>query len=257
MIFDELIKETINDVKIKFELSEFLGISATILIVMFLYNSHKSFSNKGKLITIFLIFLILIKINYNLEKNEKFTNLRSDVKSIYSELNTGDLVLYKCYSNHCFSYFYILKILLPFFQENHFTHIGMIYKNNDGKIYILECGGTTFYCNYQNKIVDDGVMMVDFKDRIEKAKNYRIHIVKTNIHKYINIEKLKNSIEKYKNYSLNDINCIDYVTRILYDSNVLKLPKGILNHYLFDDLLNKSNYNIDIQFEKPIIIKDY
>jgi hypothetical protein len=256
MIFDELIKETIDDVKINFELPEVLSIGITIMIMIFLYYVNTSFSNKGKLITILLIFLILIKIDDNLKKNEKFAKLKSDVKNIYSELNTGDLVLFKCYSNNCFSYFYNLKIVLPFFQNYHFTHIGMIYKDNDGKIYILECGGGKFYCNYLNKIIDDSVMMVDFIFRVEKATSYRIHVVKSNIHKYINIQKLKNSIEKYKNYSLSDINCIEYISRLLYDSDVLKLPTGILNRYFFDDLLDKSNYNFDVEFN-PIIIKDY
>ena len=150
-----------------------------------------------------------------------------------------------------------MKILLSLIQKNYFTHVGMIYKTNDGKLYILENTHSEFYCNNKNKIVKGEGMMIEFYDRIKNSKDYRIHVVKTNIHNYININKLKNSIEKYKNYSIHDIDCIEYIVRLLYDSDVIKLPTGILNRYLFDNLLDKSNYNFDIQFEKPIIINDY
>ena len=170
-------------------------------------------------------------------------------------MNTGDFILFRSYSNDNICFIIGIKIILPLIQQNYFTHIGMIYKASNRKIYILESTTNSNYCHINNKLVNSQVMIVDFNERINKATSYRIHIVKTNIYQHININNLKNSIEKYKNYTFNDINCIEYITRLLYDSN--KLLIGLLNRYSFNDILDKTNYNFDVRFDKPIIIKDY
>jgi hypothetical protein len=256
MIFNELIKENINNFNIELTSYNIIIIVILISISAFIYNTITSFINKGKFILILIIFLILIKIDDNLNTNEKFTNIKSNIKNIYSELNTGDFVLFRSYTNNDLLYILAMKLVLPSIQNYCFTHIGMIYKADNGKLYILENTPEMFYCHNLKRIVKNGVMMLDFMDRLNSIEDYRIHIVKTNIYKHINIDNLKNSIDRYKNYNMIDINCIEYITRLLYDSNVIKLPNGVINRYLFDDLLNKSNYNFDVEFN-PIIIKDY
>jgi hypothetical protein len=191
-----------------------------------------------------------------MKTNENYTDLKSNTENIYSKLNTGDIILFRSYSTDSITHLFGMKLALPLLANNYFTHIGMIYKADNGKLYILESNPEPFFCSYQNKIIEKGVAMIEFNYRINNLNSYRIHALKTNIYQHININKLKDSIEKYKNHNFNDINCIEYVTRILYDNDVLKLPTGLLNRYLFDDLLDKSNYNFDVEF-KPIIIKDY
>ena len=258
MIFGELIKEKIENFKLKLDMNDIFVIFFIFITSIFLYNISKLSKNYGTLIVILLISIILLKVDYNMQKNENFTNIKTNHQNIYSELNTGDLIYYRCYTNDCIGHLVFMKFILPLVQQNsYFTHIGMIYKADNGKLYILESNGEPFFCSHQNKLIDKGIAMIDFNDRIDQSNRHRIHIIKTNIYKYINTDKLKKSIEKYKNYDIDQINCIEYVTRLLYDTDILKLPTGLLNRYLFDDLLNKSNYNIDVQFEKPIIIKNY
>ena len=257
MIFNELIKEKLENFNFILNTNDFMSLGILIIIIIFLYYISTLSKNKGKLLVILIIILILIKIDNNLNKNEKFANISSDIQTIYPELNTGDIVLFRSYINNDLAYIVAMKLFLSSVENNYFTHIGMIYKADNGKLYILENGGESFFCSYQNKVIDKAVMMVDFLDRINNTNNYRIHIVKTNIHKHIDIDRLKKSIEKYKNYTLKDINCIDYIVRLLYDSDIIKLPRGAaMPYYLFDSILDKSNYNFDIEFN-PIIIKDY
>jgi hypothetical protein len=256
MPFDEIIKEKIENFNFAIDTNDVTALCIIFLIYIFLNYINILVDKNGSLLVILIVLLIIIKINEGLKKNEKFTDIRSNPSDIYPELNTGDFIFFRAYSNDSFYYIVGIKMILPLVQHNYFTHIGMIYKADNGKIYILENTVGNHFCSNKNKLVNGEVIMVDFNDRLNKLKDYRIHIVKTNIHKYINKDKLKNSIEKYKNYKITDINCIEYLTRLLYDSDIIKLPKGILNRYLFDDLLDKSNYNFDIKFEKPIIIID-
>ncbi len=256
-MIDEIMKEKIENFNIKGNTADIVGTIIIIVIIIFFYYIKSLSENKGTLIIILILFLIIISLNNNLKKNENFTNIKLELKDIYSELNTGDFVLFRSYDNNDIGYIVFMKLFLPFFQEKYFTHIGMIYKLDNGETYITEMEIGDNYCEYKKKIVKDGIMMKRFDKRINESQNYRIHIVKTNIHEYINIDKLKNSIEKYKDYTFDKINCIDYVTRLLYDSDIMKLPIGILQRYFFDDLFNKDNYNFDIKFEKPITIIDF
>ena len=97
--------------------------------------------------------------------------------------------------------------------------------------------------------------MLDFNERFNNLKNYRIHIVKNNLHKFIDIEKFNRSILKYKDHSFQQdgIYCVNYITKLLEENglyrsnNMFPLP---------DNLLNKNNYTFGIKFEEPVIIKD-
>jgi len=258
MLFDEIFKEKIKNFKfINGDIFDIISFVVIFLVIFLIYYITTFFKDKKILVIILLIIITLIIINNNLKKNENFTNIISKPEDIYSQLNTGDFILFRSYANNSISFILIMKIILSFLQNNYFTHIGMIYKHKNGKIYILESTHSKLFCNYKNKTVNSESVMVDFYDRINNSKDYRIHIVKTNIHQYINLDKLINSIQKYKNYSTHDINCIDYIVKLLYDNDIIKLPTSIINHYLFDDILNKFNYNINIQFQKPIIINNY
>jgi len=256
MPFSEIIKEKIENFKFSINKSDIAAIIVLFILFLFFNYINTLSEKKGNMLVILIALLIIIKINEGLKKNENFTNIKSEPNDIYSHLNTGDFILFRSYSNDSFYYIVGIKMVLPLIQENYATHIGMIYRDDNGKLYILENTTSEFYCHYKNKVINGEPMMVEFYDRLNQSKDYRIHIIKTNIHEHINIDKLKNSIEKYKNHTIDDINCIEYIVRLLYDSEVIKLPTGLLNRYLFDGLLDETNYNFDVIFQKPIIIKD-
>ena len=141
-------------------------------------------------------------------------------------------------------------------QNIFFTHIGMIYKDSQGNVFIIESNDTSKFCDLSNKN-KTGFQLINFNDRIKKNNSHRIHIVKNNIHKYIDNNKLYESICKYKDYKFmeNGVHCINLITRILEENNLLK-SSGFIP-YIFEDLLKTQNYKFPIVFEEPILVKDY
>ena len=228
------------------------------MLIYYFYNIILNSDNKIKTIFIFIIiiYLIILYIDQKLNTNKKFSKIKKELNEIKSTLNTGDIIMFRCYYLGSFSDIVLYKILLPIFQETFFTHIGMIYKDTIGNIYILENNGDPFYCNLTKKI-KTGSLLLDINERIDNLNNYRIHIVKTNLHKYINIDKLNQSIDKYKEHTFlqDGIYCVNYIIKLLQENDLFKINNGLLPH-LPIDILNKENYKCDIIFEEPICIKD-
>jgi hypothetical protein len=263
MLFDDIINEKIiiNEEGF-FTLSKPVNIINIVVFIILIYYIYKIISNsdnKIKIIFIFIIiiFFILLYIDKQLTTNKKFSNIKIELDKIKSTLNTGDIVMFK---NFYVSQLYeltLFKIILPFLQETYFTHIGMIYKDTNGKIYILESDGGKLYCNLTNKY-KEGVACIDIDKRINKLENYRVHIVKSNLHKYINMDKLNQSIHKYKDHLFlqDGIYCVNYIMKLLEENNLYKINDYCIVPPLPIDILKKENYKCDIIFEEPIIIKD-
>jgi hypothetical protein len=131
----------------------------------------------------------------------------------------------------------------------------MIYKDTTSDVYILENNGDPFYCNLTKKIKTGSLLLV-INERIDNLNNYRIHIIKTNLHKYINIDKLNQSIDKYKEHTFlqDGIYCVNYIIKLLQENDLFKINGSLIP--LPTAILDKENYKCDIIFEEPIIIKD-
>ena len=250
----------IHNTKLILKLSFYDNIPIIIIIII-IYNLIKLFLNsKTKLKTIFIIiiFLIILYLDERAYTNKKFSIIKKNFNEIKSELNTGDIVMFRCYeltSIHDCAIFKLL--LLPFIQETYFSHIGMIYKDSKGNINILESNLDYHFCNL-NKKKKNGTMMLDYDNRFKNLKNYRVHVIKTNLYKFININKLNESIIKYKDYNFyeNTIYCVTYILKLLEENGLYKMNKMDKSLYLPIDILDKSNYNCDIIFEEPITIVD-
>jgi hypothetical protein len=131
----------------------------------------------------------------------------------------------------------------------------MIYKDSNNKVYIIETNEKKFYCEL-DKNKKSGFQMIDYSDRLNSNNSHRIHLIKNNIHKYIDNTKLKNSINKYNNYEFNqdNIHCLNLIINILQENNLLQEK---LLPYVFEDLLEPSNYSVPIVFDEPICIKEF
>ena len=90
----------------------------------------------------------------------------------------------------------------------------------DGKIYVLEANNTNYFCCLDQKY-KSGPALLDFYDRITNINAYRVHIIKTNIHKFIDMNKFIESMYKYKDYKFsffngeNNIYCVSYISKLL------------------------------------------
>jgi hypothetical protein len=261
MFYDEILNEKIFPHINGFfntDISNIICMLFSIIIVYYLYNIIINSDNKVKtiFILIIIIFFILLYINQRLNTNKKFSKIKMELNKIKSTLNTGDIVMFRSYYVRSLSEIVLYKILLPIFQETYFTHIGIIYKDSIGNVYILENTDDKLYCHL-TKEIKSGCLLLDFNERFDNLDNYRVHVVKTNLHKYINNDKLNESINKYKEYSfkLYGMNCVNYITKLLEENGLFKTSNSIIP-LLPIDIFNKNNYNCDIIFEEPIIIKD-
>ena len=234
-----------------------ISILITLIIIYFIFNYIMKSDNKVKILLIMflIIFLIIILINEKLKTNNNFTKIIQNYNNISDELNTGDFVLFRYYNNTDYFTTCFYKIFLPFFQKTYFTHVGMIYKDEHGKNYILESSGLYYYCNLTN-VVKNGTMLLNFNDRIENISNNRVHVVKNNLHKYIDKKKLNESILKYKNYTYlqDDLYCVNYITTLLEENGLFKCNDML--PITPEKILSPEYYNFDIKFEEPIIIKN-
>jgi len=97
--------------------------------------------------------------------------------------------------------------------------------------------------------------MNEFINRINNAQYYRIHIIQNNLNQFIDLNKLNDSIQKYRNYDFcqDNVYCIKLIENLLQENQLLKtktLP------YLIDDFINNEYYNVPVVFKEPVIIKD-
>ncbi len=234
-----------------------ISILLLIFIIIMLYFFIKSNIDNKILISILfiiIIYIVLLNVNEKFEKNKNFSQNYIEPKILQDELNTGDIVLFKCYEYDSIDtplYLFILSL----FQNTFFSHIGIIYKDSNNETFIIESNGDPSYCELSKKI-KNGFQFKKFINRIEETKIHRVHIVKNNIYQFIDNNKIINWINKYKNHKFleDNINCIGLVVSFLQENNLLK---NQFMPYLFEDLINPLNYNIPITFSKPILIKNY
>jgi hypothetical protein len=257
-MFDELYKEKITFSNDFYNINNRIhNMSLLFLLCIIFIISEFIIYYKNVYSIIFIVILIisvLIIINYKLKTNKKFSNIKRNLQDVLPELNTGDFILYR---NYVIDNIFILvasRIISPLISDTYFTHIGMVYKKNDN-IYIIENNYYPKKSLLTNQI-KTGPTLIDLNMFMNDIDNTRIHIVKNNIHEYININKLNMSLDKYKNYLYYEdgLYCFNYISKLLEENGLLnKLNKIFI---VPNDLLNAKNYKFNIKFEKPIFIND-
>ncbi len=257
--FDFLSIDEILQYKLKMNKNFFnlttLNILSFIILLFFIKFTYDYLNNDIYIIIfILLIYIILLIINNKLKTNKHFSKKYIKHDEIKDKLNTGDIILFKSFEYGKFSYA-LFTFLLCLVQDNYFTHIGMIYKDSNNKVYIIETNEKKIYCELDKKY-KSGFQMINYDDRIKNNKTHRIHLIKNNLHKYINNTKLLQSITKYKNYEFNQdgVHCLNLIINILQENNLLQ--ENLLP-YVFEDLLKSSNYSVPIVFDEPVCIKEF
>jgi len=259
-MFDELNKYYIKNInKFFFQNSTSSLIINFLLciILFFIIINIKNASNKFRVFIyiIAIIYVILLLINNKMKTNLYLTNINIKPENIVNDLNTGDIIFFRNYQLDYIGDFMIHLALL--YQDIFSTHIGMIYKDNENnKITIFEINvdDDIHSCEYKNKT--KAVKCIDFIKRCNNSPFHRIHVVKSNLHKFIDNDKFKESIKKYHDYDFNEngVYCIKLLVNILIENGVLK-DECILP-YLMDDLIDSKNYTVPVKFEQPIKVRE-
>lgn len=226
------------------------------LLCIYFYKLLNNSDNKISMLIfiILMIYLILIIINHRISTNYYLTKKYIKPEVIVNELNTGDIVLFRSYDLDGIETLSFHTMLC--LQETFFTHVAFIYKNLQGNTFIIESNDADLYCKLSKK-KKGGVQIIDFHDRINNNKYHRIHIYKSNLHKFLDINKLYDSINKYKDYNFfqDGVYCLSLVTRIYQENGLLKNDNII--PYMLDDIIKPKNYLVPVVFEEPILVKKY
>lgn len=232
-----------------------------ICIVLFLTtNTFFYLNNKlnNILITTFifvlLIYIIILFVNNKMMTNYYFAKKYLQPEKIVNQLNTGDIVFFRTYDYNSINQAQFLS--LPLLQKTYFTHVGIIYKNSQNNVLIIESNAKSHKCKLFGK-EKRGFQVMNFVDRVNTTKSHRVHVVKSNLHQFIDINKFYESVEKYKDYDFfqNGIYCLNLVTNILQENGILK--ENNFFPYMIDDLIEPKHYTVPVKFEEPILVKQY
>jgi len=138
MFISEILKYKVKFTKYFFDI-DILPTIFIIILYIIISSSYYFIKRHNNIIIglinlLLIIYFILIIINFKLSTNIHFSNKYINPMEIYDNLNTGDLVFFRCYEYDKLDRCLMEAILL--LQNTYFTHIGIIYRDSNKK-YIL------------------------------------------------------------------------------------------------------------------------
>jgi hypothetical protein len=209
--------------------------------ILFSYIISAIFKTNILLSFIFITCSFILYIEYKLKINTNISNKIINIKE-NNYFNTGDIIIFETPKN-IETLFSVIPVLVI-----NINHIGIVLKDANKKILILESEHTEQYCNYSNRI-KNGVMLLDLEDRLKMFDN--CYLVKTSLHKYINQDELVKFIEKYKDkeYMEDNINCITLVSSFLKELKLIKNDNNISLYTDYKYFLNNTNYTNEIDID--------
>lgn len=217
-----------------------LNIILFLGIIFFLVSINR---NNYKKYLIFLSLYILC-VEYSLYKVDKFKKNCKTFDEIYDLVDNGDIILENYYTNNSLIKIILFNQINPLINDEYFSHVGLIVKDpKKKKVYILESNLDKFKDDVL-KIKKNGPITSDF-NRIKSNMNKKnSFIIKTNIGKYYKYNDLMNEYNKYQNLSFTDINkkglsCVDLVSNILYDLNIIEKKTYLPGHFTYNKLYSK------------------
>lgn len=173
--------------------------------------------------TIIILILIVIKVGTNKEINN-YINFESEEEIL--NLSTGDLV-FVAYDNS-------LGKISKFWYGSKWTHVGMVYRDNQDEMFILEVA------EYKNSNFDKGVTKIPIRSWLELNEFSGITYRRLNLN--LESDKLYSLFLKYKDKKLHKLSinpkklkkyffpvgedketliCNEFITKILEDLSII------------------------------------
>jgi hypothetical protein len=221
--------------KIQFMIFMVTGILLLTLIISLWLNIN------GLLSLIFIVLTYFLYLEYKLNhRDELLMNISTLANK--DEMNTGDYIMMETPKNMD-SYIQFSPVM-----SMGIYHVGIIVKDTNQKVYIMESEHIPHYCEYSKK-TKTGVILSSFEKRIQEFET--VYIVKNNIHEHVSNNDMMSFIEKYKDveYMENDINCIVFLLVFLKEHGLLKheeITKRLYVEYPY--ILDNANYTIDFDY---------
>lgn len=230
---------------------------------------------------LFILYVLIFVRKKDKHENHSFYNYH-DVKK---KLKTGDIILFSCNSNEDF-YSVIKYYIRTKFVGSSYGHVGLVYKDYDDKLYIVECVSSLHCADehaiYLNNYGKGGVRIIDMEilfDKYSKENSayFAVKFISKEISNDIFIENLNSYAEKiFENKSIlfflafvdlcishnlsnhltslcneNKMMCSEFVHNILYRCNVTKeyTSKLIWPFTVMDELFEKLEI---VKYSEPI-----
>ncbi len=216
-----------------------------ILVFIALYYVCKIYEINFFLGLILLILSGLLILNYRLKYHKKMSTRVMSFDDSLKKVKTGDLIVWETDYNlkNSFS-------LIPILMTGLY-HIGIVLKEPNGEIYILECSNNKSYCKYTGR-EKHGIVLVDYEYRTKNETEGSFFLVQTNLNERITNNDVKQFFEKHKNkdYMDDNFNCISMYLHFLQDYHLLKTEYIIFP--LHEDLATLTDpkfYSFDFQQE--------
>lgn len=158
------------------------------------------------------------------------------------EIQTGDYILMET-PKHIDNIFHLVPV-----TSLQVYHVGILLKDANNHVYILECEPIPHDCLY-SKTKKNGVMLLPFEKRIKEFDT--VYIVKNNIHNYVSNAHFMAFVDKYKDleYMENNTTCIVLLLLFLKEHGLLKheeITKRLYVEYPY--ILDNANYTIDFDY---------
>ncbi len=248
--------------------NKLFDIATTLLFFLLLFlilNDLHSNGIKHIIIFLFIFVLVLFKVDEKIMYSKTKKSIKTKFSELYDKVNSGDIYLHISNAPHNFFTFIVYSIFLTLYQNDYYTHSGLVYKDQvDKKIYIMENVQTTYYCNI-NKKYKSGVLMKELNNSIEKTKDFKtnnsrkIFIFNTNIHKFITNKQIYDSVYKYKDYywGQDNLQCSNLLYNIFVENGIMKEDFNDFIIFTPDMLLNPKNYSVDVQINKIPLLLEY
>jgi hypothetical protein len=252
-MLDELLKHNIEfQLDPQKNLYDFIATIIMIILLYTLFIDIKKSSRTNKIFVISTILLIAFYINENLVETRNIKSIKVKYADLYNRVNTGDIYVSNWRGPRNFIEYILYFLFLAIYQDKFFTHVGIIYKYNQ-ELYIIEYTGLKFKtlidANLKSK-----VHVTKFDDsREQKAvyeKDYKsYYIYNTNLFKYINEQKLFESVEKYRDSDTlkEGLNCSNFIYNVLVENGVFKEKYNDFPIITPEMFLNPKNYKVNIK----------
>lgn len=216
-----------------------------IIVFIALYYVCKIYEINLFLGLILLCLSGLLILNYRLKYHKKMSTRVMSFEESLKKVKTGDLVVWETeYTLNDMSG------LIPILMTGMY-HIGIVLKEPNGEIYILECTAENAKCKYSGTI-KKGVILGDYKDRTHFSTKGSFFLVQTNLNEKITNNDIKHFFEMHKNkdYMEDHYNCISSYLHFLQDNHLLKKDYTIFP--LHEDLATLTDpqfYSFDFRQE--------
>jgi hypothetical protein len=189
-------------------------------------------------------------VELRLRTNVAFARGRTaTVEDALRTAKTGDLVFMRSYHSYDVPEFLFFRCLGALVSEPYFGHVGMLVRDGDGALYLLECTEDNHECVLSGR-AKNGVIMHDAARRI-RGYDGRVHVVGTSFE--LAHDRMMRYVEARKHLSFLEegIGCCSFLQGLLHHCGVMRRRSAMWVPRC-SYMLRPSSYLAAVAFDAPV-----